>query len=134
MKRHPPTTIIKTLTRRHPPTTIIKTLTRRQSAAAQQDANNKEGTPTNPKSDGEGTPQMMQKSQTDQTGEQKANALTPTQEPTDNKPNSKQSLTTDSDQPLSAEKQAEQEWLGKINPDAGRVLRYRLLKQYEEQR
>lgn len=93
-----------------------------------------QSTSASPKTDERGASQMVQGRQTDQAGAQKANALVPTQELAESKPDSKQSLATDSDKPLSAEKQAEQEWLSKVNPDAGRVLRYRLLKQYEEQR
>lgn len=110
----------------------------KKGADANQDSDknnaSNQSTPASPKADEKGTSQMVQGSQTDQAGEQKANALVPTQEPAESKPDSKQSLATDSDKPLSAEKQAEQEWLSKVNPDAGRVLRYRLLKQYEEQR
>lgn len=110
----------------------------KKGADANQDSDknnaSNQSTPASPKADEKGASQMVQGSQTDQAGEQKANALVPTQEPAESKPDSKQSLATDSDKPLSAEKQAEQEWLSKVNPDAGRVLRYRLLKQYEEQR
>mgnify|MGYP004465156605 CR=1 FL=1 len=100
----------------------------------EQNKASNQSTSASPKTDEKTASQMVPGSQTDQAGAQKANALVPTQEPSEQKPDSTQSLATDSDKPLSAEKQAEQEWLSKVNPDAGRVLRYRLLKQYEEQR
>ncbi len=48
-------------------------------------------------------------------------------------PDGQQDSADNQQAPLFGGDQKQQEWLDKINPDAGRVLRYRLLRQYQEQ-